>query len=307
MTPRLLATHVALILLASCADANHDSTQPAPTQNPWVSTYCETMMEAYCGFYLRCGRIVATDLEACRSLFLESCNGRYERWYGALADAGLLTLAATGIENCQTHLATVACENQVKDLDGPCVQMWVGAQGPGAPCGLGIESLVCEPGTTCVLDLSFCGVCRTEVGPDDVCDSNRVCGNAGNCQNGMCVARTNPGGACAEFGDCLAGLSCVDNLCTGPSYVGAGSPCDMMQRCVYGTTCIGGTCRPQARLLAPCSDTEPCVASYCDTSAGEPGQCVPFKEPGDACTTSGECLFSLCIAGVCNNLPSSCF
>ena len=48
------------------------------------TNYCETTVDMFCSFYLRCGRIAADSSEDCRQVFLETCNERFEPIYVSL-------------------------------------------------------------------------------------------------------------------------------------------------------------------------------------------------------------------------------
>src|SRR5690606_28102438 len=106
--PRLLAP----VLVGVCACA------PAPTPgddagapDPYApaASYCESIVDAYCPFYLRCGRLAAADVEECRAIFLDSCEARYEPGYVLLEEEGLLRLRRDAVETCAAHLEDVAC------------------------------------------------------------------------------------------------------------------------------------------------------------------------------------------------------
>lgn len=277
------------------ADAGEDAGPPDVTQ------YCELTADAYCAFYVRCGRMAVTTEDACRAVFLESCNGRYERVYRALANAGLMELSADGMAGCRAHLETVACAWQVQDLDGPCGAMWRGLQPEDGPCGLGIESLVCAEGTRCVLGLDFCGTCRRFADDGEACDP--TCGQTSSCSaENVCAPRSHGGEPCGEAG-CVVGTSCVDGVCTGPSYVRAGDACDQAHRCPYKSQCSGGGCRESALLDEECTPAAGCATGFCGSS----GRCEALKDPGEPCGASNECVSGACSMGACLGNPGACF
>jgi len=282
---------------AGVPDAGVDAGPPA------VSDYCELTADAYCSFYLRCGRMAVPDEETCRGVFLESCNGRYERVYSALAQVGLLSLNADGIAACRAHLMTVECLQQAQDLDGPCGQMWQGQQPVGSACGLGIESLVCAPQSTCVLGLDFCGTCRATVDDGDGCGDGIACAPTSSCINGQCVARARAGEACPGEVRCVLGTSCINGTCAAPTYVGVGDACDQVRRCPYRTRCNGGFCEETALLMESCNGAGSCTTGYCGTD----NTCQPLKDALEACSASGECVSGVCSNGNCMTNPGVCF
>ena len=101
------------------AETIEDEVDVLPAIVP-ASDYCEHMAEALCGFYVRCGRMAVTDLDACRPVFIETCNARYEPLWAELEARGVVALSGPGLLACAEHLGTVACEQQIFDLDGGC-------------------------------------------------------------------------------------------------------------------------------------------------------------------------------------------
>ena len=263
-------------------------------------SYCEATVDLFCPYYLRCGRMAVPDIETCRVVFLESCNARYEPAYAALADRGELVLSRAGIERCGAHLETVACEQQIFDLDGGCEQVWRGQVAAGGACGLGIESFICEADAVCVIGLDFCGDCKPLVAAGAACDFEHRCPGDGDCVDGGCVARVAVGSACDEATSCVLGASCLDGVCTAPTIVGVGERCDQVKRCPYKSACVSGTCR-EAALLG-----EPCGLGGCASGACEGGVCVALLDPGAACTGSATCRSGRCSEGQCSALTSGC-
>lgn len=305
--------------LAGCPPApppievdDHRDAGPSPDAGPSSSaaTYCESIVEFFCPYYLRCGRMAVADEAACREVFLETCNARYEPSYTALAEAGLLELSAEGIEACRNHLEDVPCEEQLLDLDGPCAGMWAGTQPAGAACGFDVESFTCAPGTACVLDVTFCGTCERVVADGEPCDQDGVtCGRESLCDSGFCVARRRVGQSCGPDDRCVLGATCADdNVCRGPAYVGVDGACDFDHRCPYAATCIAGTCRATAGLDEECDDSTPCHSGSChvDPQSAE-GTCVELSAQGAACDDGVQCQTGSCLQGRCATLPSACF
>jgi hypothetical protein len=271
--------------------------------HPTASDYCERIVGFFCGFYLRCGRIAETSVEGCRRSFLETCNEVYEPRYGALEHAGLVTLSAPGIAACEAHLSAVPCEQQLLDLAGPCGGMWQGQSPAGSPCGLDIESFVCDQGSTCRLDLSLCGECVKAAKTGGACDGTVHCASASGdrCVGGLCVAPSPPGGDCTDRG-CIPGARCEGGTCVAREYVKVGSPCDATHRCVNGSQCLAGACVRSALLGEACAENTPCASGHCDQG----GTCESFKAPGAPCSTKDECLSGRCEGGSCGALISGC-
>ncbi|MCR9161403.1 MAG: hypothetical protein ACE37F_29515 [Nannocystaceae bacterium] len=269
---------------------------------PTASDYCESIVDSFCAFYLRCGRMDVESADACRDPFLESCNAVFEPQYVGLEDAGLLSLSADGLAGCEAHLAEVACEAQVFELTGPCGGIWEGTQAAGKGCGLDVEYYVCDSSASCTIGLDFCGTCETVLAPGEDCSvRGTTCGAEGFCDEGICRARVPNGGSCTPDDRCMAGSACVEEICEGPTFVARGDACDATRRCPYLTACIGGVCSPTARLGEACDANTPCEAGTC-----EAGICTAPRDDGDACESSGGCSSGLCAQGSCAPRPSAC-
>lgn len=269
---------------------------------PRASEYCESIVDSFCSFYVRCGRMDVASEELCHEPFLESCNAVFEPQYVDLEAAGLLTLSAEGLLACEEHLADVACEQQIFELTGPCGQIWSGAQAAGRECGLDVEYYVCDPSSACTIGLDFCGTCEALLEPGDDCTpEGTTCGPEGFCDAGQCRARVANGNACTPDDRCMAGSACIDDLCEGPTFVGPGDACDSSRRCPYLTACIAGVCAPTARLGEACSDATPCEVGFCDADT-----CQAPRDDGEACAGIAACSSGLCIESVCEPRPSAC-
>ncbi|MCP4500221.1 MAG: hypothetical protein GY822_09705 [Deltaproteobacteria bacterium] len=110
---------------------------------PVASDYCEIIAPFFCDYYLRCERMAGVETTAeCEAVFLSSCNDGYEQRYTDLENEELLSLSSLGIERCQQHLQNVDCAEQIRDLDGPCAEMWEGSSPPGSECGLDVEGFI---------------------------------------------------------------------------------------------------------------------------------------------------------------------
>jgi hypothetical protein len=298
-----------LLLPLACVSAN----LPAPgddagtTPPPTASSYCEASEPFFCAYYARCGRMTGvTTPDECRALFLEQCESRYEPRYVALEEAGLLRLDAAGLEACGAHLAQVPCEEQIRDLDGPCAGMWVGQQPAGEPCGFDLESLVCAPGADCVLNFSLCGECRPLAQPGEPCGANAAgatCGSDARCDDGTCVARIAAGVACGPDDRCVLGARCEAGRCRGPDHVDEGESCDQVRRCRYGLRCASGVCFKDALLGEACGGELACTTGYC----GPSGTCEALLPPEATCSASAQCVSGLCLSGRCGSMPGACF
>lgn len=269
-----------------------------------VSNYCELSAKDFCQFYLRCGRVVSQDLASCEQLFLQSCNENYEPRYAALADQGLLSLSPEGLRACQQYLATVPCDHQLLDLDGPCADMWQGLSASGSQCGAGIDSFVCNDQTSCVVGLDLCGTCEPAAATGASCADDLRCVYPDNCVDGTCVGGAFPGQSCDANQRCISGASCRDGLCEARIFVGVGELCDRDHRCQYGAACVGGTCQGQAFLGESCGDLRPCMAGYCEPNSLI---CTTRLDENGVCSSNDMCRSGHCVSSRCTSLVSSCF
>lgn len=278
-------------------DSDSGPLELAPTD------YCEATADAFCGFYLRCGRMAVPDEASCKVAFLQGCNGLYEPLYADLANRGLLSLSSNGVQACQSHLSTVACDQQVFDLDGPCGQMWTGQTSEGEACGPGLQSFVCHDATTCVLDLSFCGTCKPLAGPSETCDVDHRCRPSEHCEAGACVPRITPGAACDQDIPCVLGTGCVEGVCAADLIVGVGETCDAGRACAYKSDCSNGVCVGSSLNGETCSGvgSGECNSGWCDA-----GTCQPRAQAGQGCTDGDGCISGNCIAGSCGTIAFSC-
>lgn len=270
-----------------------------------AAAYCESIVDFFCPYYLRCGRMAAASVDECRAAFLPACNARFEPSYVALAAEGLLQLSRAGLDACAAHLDDVACEQQLLDLDGPCATMWKGSQPAGAACGFDIESFVCAPGTACALDLTFCGTCQTIVDDGARCDVGELtCARESACVDGDCAPRARVGESCAGGERCVLGAVCnSDALCAGPSYVGLGDACDFASRCPFRAECLQGQCRLAVAVGDACGATIPCDSGgFCSG-----GVCIELVAQGGACDQGAQCQTGVCAEGRCSVTPGACF
>lgn len=267
-----------------------------------AADYCEAIEPFFCRFYVRCGRMDVDSAAACKAPFLASCNAVYEPRYVDLEAAGLLTLDVDGIESCRQHLETVACDQQIQELSGPCADMWRGQQAAGESCGLDVESFVCAPDSDCVLGLDFCGDCRplVAVGMPCVAGSD-TCGNEAFCDSSVCRARVRNGDPCGTGDRCMTGSVCDSGTCTPPTFVGSGEACDQRHRCPYLTACIANTCQPTASTGGACTTDMTCELGFCGAS----GACEAPRATGAPCDRAAQCSSGLCDV-TCQARPSAC-
>jgi hypothetical protein len=299
------STSLAILLVCGCgSDASTPPMPDAPPDAPFTPQgardYCEAIEPFFCEFYVRCGRMDVTTVEACEDDFLAKCNAVFEPRYLDLEAAGLLVLDIDGIEACRAHLATVACDQQFQELSGPCADMWRGTQSVGQTCGLDVESFACAPGSECVLDLSLCGECRAVVPVGMTCTPGTdTCGAEATCDDGTCRARVRDGQPCTPDDTCLVGSVCDAGTCRAPQYVKRGDACDARHRCPYLTVCTGGTCQPTSALGDACTNDGVCEIGYCD------GTCTAPLANGATCARPTQCASGIC-EGTCQARPSAC-
>lgn len=287
---------------AAPTDAGHADSMDAGTADAGIvvhgaADYCEAIAPGFCAFYLRCGRMIAADMDACLTTFADSCEGRYEPRYKAYEAAGLLTLDGAGIEACVAHLEDVTCEEQVFDLAGPCGAMWQGTQPAGAACGIDIASFTCAPGNTCVLGLDFCGTCEPAAAVGAACGDaagGLRCESGAFCADGTCIARPLAGQPCHPQAGCTLGARCVQGTCTAPTVAQEGDACDRSTRCAYRGVCLDGTCVKGVLIGEACDAVTPCATGLCTD-----GTCAPLKPVGASCAAHGECVSAGCGGGVC--------
>jgi hypothetical protein len=294
---RLRTSSLLVVLLASCGS------DPGPSTPSGAIDYCEAIEPFFCAFYVRCGRMDVDSPAACKAPFLASCNAVFEPRYIDLEAAGLLSLDTDGIEQCRKHLETVACDQQILELSGPCANIWRGQQAAGESCGLDVESFVCAPDSECVLGLDFCGDCRPLVDVGNACNPGTdTCGNDAFCDANICRARIRNGDACGSGDRCLTGSVCDAGVCTPPSFVAVGDSCDQRHRCPYLTACVAGTCQPTAATGAPCTSDGTCELGFCNASS----ICEAPRANASACDRASQCSSGLCDGTTCQARPSAC-
>jgi hypothetical protein len=196
----------------------------------------------------------------------------------------------------------VECTDQLRDLYGPCQQMWQGTQPEGRACGFDVESFVCAPGNSCVLDLSLCGTCRARLPAGASCaETAGTCGPQGDCRDGVCLARRLVGESCSSEERCETGAKCEGGRCLGPRYVAVGEACSHRSRCPFGSACLDGVCFPASAVGHRCSTTV-CATGFCDATE----TCVPLLPAEGSCASHEMCASGRCADGRCQAFPSAC-
>lgn len=282
------------MLLLGCPSDPVDTGEP-----PTAAGYCETTVDLFCPFYLRCGWTSAADEAACRESFLQTCNAVYEPRWQALEAAGLLALDPAGLAACEAHLQTLECGAQQNELQGPCASIWDGQVSAGGACGLGLESFVCDDASVCVIGLDFCGTCQAAAADGQICGDGVQCARESDCVQGLCVARARLGESCDELQPCYVGAACEQGTCVDDVRVGVGDSCGTGNDCPYTSSCLGGHCVADALLGESCAEAA-CASGWCDGSV-----CQPFGLPGDPCTEAYQCGSFSC-DGTCGDYLSIC-
>jgi hypothetical protein len=275
-----------------------------------AKNYCEYAAEVFCPYYVRCSRMAVETEAECLETFVPACNSRYEPTYVELAARELIQLSTAGLSKCKTHLETVSCEIQVFDLDLGCSNVWSGLAKAGDACGPGIESFVCEQGTTCVLGLDFCGVCSPTVATGQPCGTDiGRCEPDSACDNGICVKRPLATAACTPDGiPCVTGTWCDTTAENGPrcsarSWSAPGEPCNQSAQCQYKSQCGGSICIESALIGEPCDASVACAAGYCTAE----NVCAEMQASGEPCSANSQCTTGNCSAGTCGPVKTACF
>jgi len=290
-------------LVPDTDDVVPDAAEELPYVVLTADDYCEATVDLFCDFYLRCGRMAVTDLAECKTAFVEACNNVYEPIYRSLQASGDLAFDQTALSACGAHLATVECRKQSFDLDGPCAALWIGQRPAGQPCGLGIESFVCHPDSTCVISMAtFCGECVAVAPVGQSCAGAEVtCSATAQCLDGVCVERALPGEPCGAEQPCSVGIACTGGVCGERVVVGLGDSCDQTLRCPYKSVCLGGVCVATGLLGEACAHTYECASGWCEGDV-----CALFLGAGEVCTLDESCQSGRCSGGVCEGLASAC-
>ena len=284
---------------AADADGASDGSGALSTES-----YCARIVEFFCPFYLRCGRIAEADLASCTKTFMETCVQVHQPHYRALELAGLLRVSDAGLAACRQHLETVPCEQQLLDLEGPCRGIWQGRQAAHGACGINYDAFICGPQETCIVGPSLCGQCEAAAPSGGSCDTTTHCRYPDKCVAERCVRPALPAESCGDARNCIAGASCVAGSCVARSFVTPGAPCDAARRCPYRSVCLGGRCVRTGLLGEACdSGLQPCASGYCDPDTK---RCTAFRGEGEACSEGYHCRSGRCLGERCPGLLSSC-
>lgn len=212
-----------------------------------------------------------------------------------------------------------------KDPDDPCRTCQPGTDAAAYVVAIGLpceDGVACSLGGVCQAD----GTCVPAVKPCDdgnPCTGDRCLPGSNTCEHKPVPSDCDDGNLCTYLDDCVAGVckgtpkTCVDDheVCTSEGCDPAtgtcvttfnDGPCDDLDWCTTGDTCVAGTC--SGGVAVDCSDGNPCTNDYCIQLAGGTGKCEsrPFQgacEDGDKCTQGELCGLD----GVCKGgLPRSC-
>lgn len=123
------------------------------------------------------------------------------------------------------------------------------------------------------------------------CDDGDECTLDEKCIDGACMA--------VEGAKCNDDNPCTDEVCEpqlGCVYTNNQNPCDDVNLCTVGESCMNGLC--QGGTLVQCDDQNPCTEDACTSVEG----CV-FQpntdtcDDGNECTTGDQCVSGTCVPG----------
>ncbi len=267
-----------------------------------IDGYCEALAPVWCDYYIRCEWMNASSVDECIEKVSDVCPRRYLPLYRGLSDAGLLDFNTSALDECQAHFVGAECGTIVSEIEGPCAKLWKGLSSAGAPCSIGVESLVCEEGTRCVVNTTLCGTCDSVVEVGGTCASDFDCEYSDYCSDGQCIHRLIPGDSCDVNEKCVLGSRCEDNRCSLVTKQKVGESCRSDFDCVYASSCVDGLCNANLAIGSECGARDSCLGGYCEL-----GICVALKSAGAACGEHFECLTGACDSGVCRDVPGQCF
>ncbi len=153
---------------------------------------------------------------------------------------------------CSDEGLVEGCVGEAVCTDGTCV----------IPSG--VPALGCADDSECSNGVCDAGACRSH------CRNHAECNLDDHCENGLCTAGSPPAGeepgSCTADDDCPSFQSCIGGRCY--------SDCDQNIDCRGDRVCYQHACR------VPCDNTatdDTCPAgTYCQTSDGYTGVCLPF-------------------------------
>ena len=225
------------------------------------------------------------------------------------------SLVLTGLTGCgsepsaKPELAAAETERQdaaviTRDNGAPCEDNEV------CESGYCIDGVCCatECTGTCMacnesLTGSSSGVClavSVDTDPDNECEPDgSTCG-----LDGFCSGVLAGSGDQSSCGFVNTDVQCLDERCVGADIYGSAN-------CNGAGSCGGSTVSSECGLYAcqgdPGSPECPTTCTsdaQCDVAAGafcceSTGQCVTGKQPGETCSSAGECGCGFCVDGVC--------
>src|SRR5512133_1517077 len=199
---------------------------------------------------------------------------------GASAAAGRVLADLPALEACTAEVSAASCAELLRDVD----VFW----------GCALAAL---PGNVAVG-----GDCMDEV----ECAGGYCAFTAGTCP-GTCAPPAGVGEDCF-VAPCGAGLKCTwqatapTSVCKATVTVALGEPCDELNLCTDGATCLWDGAALDDLCTAPRAASEPC---YADADCAFPLFCVNVPEVGGTCLPMVDAGAS-CLAATCNTLLDSC-
>ncbi len=112
--------------------------------------------------------------------------------------------------------------------------------------------------------------------------------------------------SCAEGLSCGESLTCQDTCVDlpPPDEVGPGEPCGPNQGICPDDHYCSGICVAQGGAGAPCDFGYQCISGlYCTDNK----VCMPAHAVGEPCTSTAQCHFSRCAAGICVDDAVQCY
>jgi hypothetical protein len=300
------------------------SNPSAPVDDDAIAQYARD----WCGFYLRCGLPVYTNLETCVDNI--ACSARGLLFATAPITRGQLL-------SCSRSIVSLACDATELPVDDSCMQLsGTVAEALGVTPGCNGETCEresycersdrhcprCAPraalgascvGVECVSD-GYCNTTTTRCEPvralGAACDENAACRVEGigpdswnRCHEGVCSRPAKLGEPCdMNAVDCGLALTCLNGVCSEPKR--AGEPCAGHGECLRWHSCVLGTCTEICgfklqSIGEPCAFDLQCNAAFCDLDTST---CAALKAEGTSCRSSAQCNAAL----FCNPASNTC-